>query len=142
VSTEPVRETSFGGVVVRDGAEVLVIVPRGKDVIALPKGGASSGEPGERAAEREVFEETGVTAVAREMLGEVRYWYRRIGGVRVHKTVRFFLCEYAGGGTAPRHRHEVEHARWMPLDEARFALTFPGERALIDQALSKLANDR
>jgi 8-oxo-dGTP diphosphatase len=142
MSTETVRETSFGGVVVRDRAEVLVIVPRGKDVVALPKGGASSGEPGERAAEREVLEETGMTVVAREMLGEVRYWYRRIGGVRVHKTVRFFLCEYAGGGASPRHRHEVEHARWMPLDEARSSLTFPGERALIDQALSKLANDR
>jgi 8-oxo-dGTP pyrophosphatase MutT (NUDIX family) len=142
MSTDTVRETSFGGVVVRDGAEVLVIVPRGKDVLALPKGGADSGEPGERAAEREVLEETGVVAVAREHLGEVRYWYRRVGGVRVHKTVRFFLCDYAGGSTAPRHWHEVEDARWMPLDEARFALTFPGERALIDQALSKLANDR
>jgi 8-oxo-dGTP pyrophosphatase MutT (NUDIX family) len=142
MSTETARETSYGGVVVRDGEEVLVIVPRGKNVLALPKGGAAPGEPGERAAEREVREETGVSAVAREELGDVRYWYRRVGGTRVYKTVRFWLCDYAGGGTAPQHWHEVEDARWMPLDEARSALTFPGERALIDQALSKLANDR
>ena len=130
-----VRETSYGGVVVR-GDEVLVITPAGKRrVTGLPKGGPNPGESGEQTAAREVREETGVTATVREPLGDVNYWYRR-GGRRVYKTVHFYLCDYVSGSTDD-HDHEVENARWMPLEDARTALSYPGERALIERALSK-----
>jgi 8-oxo-dGTP pyrophosphatase MutT (NUDIX family) len=134
-----VSETSFGGVVVRDG-DVLVITPAGKRVTGLPKGGPNAGETPEETAVREVREETGVTARVRESLGDVRYWYRR-GGRRVHKTVRFFLCDYVVGSTED-HDHEVDEARWIPLADARTALSYRGERAVIDRALSKLAGGR
>jgi 8-oxo-dGTP pyrophosphatase MutT (NUDIX family) len=131
----PLRETSYGGVVVR-GDEVLVITPAGKRrVTGLPKGGPNPGESGEQTAAREVREETGVTATVREPLGDVNYWYRR-GGRRVYKTVHFYLCDYVSGSTDD-HDHEVENARWMPLEDARTALSYPGERALIERALSK-----
>jgi 8-oxo-dGTP pyrophosphatase MutT (NUDIX family) len=131
----PLRETSYGGVVVR-GDEVLVITPAGKRrVTGLPKGGPNPGESGEQTAAREVREETGVTATVREPLGDVNYWYRR-GGRRVYKTVHFYLCDYVSGSTED-HDHEVENARWMPLELARTALSYPGERALIERALSK-----
>ena len=131
----PLRETSYGGVVVR-GDEVLVITPAGKRrVTGLPKGGPNPGESGEQTAAREVREETGVTATVREPLGDVNYWYRR-GGRRVYKTVHFFLFDYVDGSTDD-HDHEVENARWMPLEDARTALSYPGERSLIECALSK-----
>lgn len=131
----PLRETSYGGVVVR-GDDVLVITPAGKRrVTGLPKGGPNPGESGEQTAAREVREETGVTATVREPLGDVNYWYRR-GGRRVYKTVHFYLCDYVSGSTDD-HDHEVENARWMPLEDARTALSYPGERALIERALSK-----
>jgi 8-oxo-dGTP pyrophosphatase MutT (NUDIX family) len=131
----PLRETSYGGVVVR-GDNVLVITPAGKRrVTGLPKGGPNPGESGEQTAAREVREETGVTATVREPLGDVNYWYRR-GGRRVYKTVHFYLCDYVSGSTDD-HDHEVENARWMPLEDARTALSYPGERALIERALSK-----
>jgi 8-oxo-dGTP pyrophosphatase MutT (NUDIX family) len=133
------RETSYGGVVVR-GSDLLVITPRGKPVTGLPKGGAAPGETGAEAALREVREETGVQARVLEPLGDVRYWYRR-GGRRVHKTVHFYLCEFLTGSTAD-HDHEVDEARWIPLQEARKALSYAGERALIERALSKLAAGR
>jgi 8-oxo-dGTP pyrophosphatase MutT (NUDIX family) len=133
------RETSYGGIVVR-GEDVLVITPKGKLVMGLPKGGAAPGETGEEAARREVREETGVVARVREPLGEVRYWYRR-GGRRVHKTVHFYLCEYVRGTTAD-HDHEVDEARWISLQRARKELTYEGERALIERALSKLGGGR
>jgi 8-oxo-dGTP pyrophosphatase MutT (NUDIX family) len=132
-------ETSYGGVVIR-GEEVLVITPTGKRVTGLPKGGPDHGETPEQTAVREVREETGITARVREPLGEVRYWYRR-GGRRVHKTVHFFLCEFVSGSTAD-HDHEVDDARWIPLADARTALSYVGERALIERALSKLAGGR
>jgi 8-oxo-dGTP pyrophosphatase MutT (NUDIX family) len=131
----PLRETSYGGVVVH-GDKVLVITPAGKRrVTGLPKGGPNPGESGEQTAAREVREETGVTATVREPLGDVNYWYRR-GGRRVYKTVHFYLCDYVSGSTDD-HDHEVESARWMPLEDARTALSYPGERALIERALSK-----
>jgi 8-oxo-dGTP pyrophosphatase MutT (NUDIX family) len=132
-------ETSYGGVVVR-GDELLVIMPTGKRVTGLPKGGPNRGETPEQTAVREVREETGINATVREPLGDVRYWYRR-GGRRVHKTVHFYLCEFLTGSTAD-HDHEVDEARWISLQEARTALSYAGERALIERALSKLAAER
>ena len=138
MSTE--REVSYGGVVVR-GDEMVVIVPRGRRrVLGLPKGGPMEGETPEQTAAREVREETGITARVRERLGQVDYTYRR-GGRRVRKTVHFFLCEYVRGSTAD-HDHEVDNARWIALATAREALSYPGERALIDRLLSKTPSGR
>jgi 8-oxo-dGTP pyrophosphatase MutT (NUDIX family) len=139
MATPTERETSYGGVVVR-GAEVLVITPAGKRVTALPKGGPAPGETPAQSAMREVREETGVTATVRQPLGDVSYVYRR-GGLRVAKTVHFFLCDYVTGDTAD-HDHEVDEARWVPLADARRALSYPGERALIERAQSLLAAER
>ena len=144
MSTERARgapqETSYGGVAVR-GEEVLVITPVGRRrIVALPKGGARRGESGEQAAGREVREETGVNVDVREPLGDVSYTYRR-GGRRIRKTVHFYLCSFVSGSTSD-HDHEVEDARWISLREARTALTYPGERELIDRALSKLTSGR
>jgi 8-oxo-dGTP pyrophosphatase MutT (NUDIX family) len=135
MSTE--RERSFGGVVVR-GDEVLVTTPAGRpQVTTLPKGGPQSGERPEVTAAREVREETGVEARIVERLGEVRYRYRR-SGVRVFKTVGFYLCDYVSGDTAD-HDNEVDEARWVPLERARTELTYPGEREMIVRALSKVS---
>jgi 8-oxo-dGTP pyrophosphatase MutT (NUDIX family) len=131
------HEVSYGGVVVR-GDEVLVIVPRGRRrVLGLPKGGRDADETPEQTAAREVREETGVTARVRDRLGQVDYSYRR-GGRTIAKTVHFFLCEFEAGDTSD-HDHEVDDARWMPLQQARRRLSYPGERAMIDRALSILA---
>jgi 8-oxo-dGTP diphosphatase len=133
-------ETSYGGVAVR-GDEVLVITPVGRRrITALPKGGANRGETPEATAGREVREETGINVAVKEPLGDVEYWYRR-GGRRVFKTVHYYLCEFVSGSTDD-HDHEVDDARWIPLEEARTALTYPGERELIERALSKLASGR
>jgi len=131
------QEISYGGVVVR-GEDVMVIVPRGRRrVLSLPKGGRDPGETPQQTAAREVREETGISATVRELLGQVDYGYRR-GGRQVAKTVHYYLCEFESGDTAD-HDHEVDDARWMPLAEARRRLSYPGERAMIERALSILA---
>lgn len=137
-------ELSAGGVVVRDG-EVLVIVPTrraadGSLVLALPKGHIDSGESAAQAATREVREETGVTAEPVDELGEVRYWYVR-DGRRVRKAVVFFLFRYLSGDPAD-HDDEVLEARWMAIDGAREALTYPGEREMVARALPISVKDR
>ncbi|HEY5196944.1 MAG TPA: NUDIX hydrolase [Solirubrobacteraceae bacterium] len=139
------EELSAGGVVVRDGSEVLVIVPArraadGQRVLALPKGHLDNAETPEQAAVREVREEGGVDADLVSHLGDVRYWYRRKGR-SVPKRVRFFLFHYRSGDPAD-HDDEVEEARWMTLTEASTALTYEGEREMVLRALSQTAADR
>jgi 8-oxo-dGTP pyrophosphatase MutT (NUDIX family) len=131
-------------VVVRD-REVVVIVPvrrsaRGTKVLALPKGHPDGSETPEQAATREVGEETGVKAELIEKLGEVRYSYER-NGRRIDKRVAFFLFEYRSGDLGD-HDHEIEDARWMPLEEAVNALSYDGEREMVTRALSRITADR
>jgi 8-oxo-dGTP pyrophosphatase MutT (NUDIX family) len=135
---------SAGGVVVRDG-EVIVVVPVKRDaagnrVLGLPKGHPDGDETPEQAASREVAEETGVTAELIDKLGEVRYAYARRRR-RVNKRVAFYLFEYRSGDLAD-HDREIEEARWMPLAEAARALTYEGERRMVERALSRYARDR
>jgi 8-oxo-dGTP pyrophosphatase MutT (NUDIX family) len=138
------EEFSSGGVVIRD-REVVVIVPvrrsvRGTKVLALPKGHPDGRETAEEAATREVCEETGVVAELMEKLGDVRYSYER-NGRRIDKRVAFFLFEYRSGDVAD-HDHEIEDARWMPIEEAARALTYDGEREMVTRALSRISADR
>jgi 8-oxo-dGTP pyrophosphatase MutT (NUDIX family) len=131
------REFSCGGVVVR-GTDCIVIVPTrrasgGGQVLALPKGHPEEGESPADAALREVREEAGVEATVREKLGDVRYWYQR-DGRRIAKTVTFFLLDYVSGEPGD-HDHEVEHARWIALDEAADSLSYKGERDMAGRAL-------
>jgi 8-oxo-dGTP pyrophosphatase MutT (NUDIX family) len=131
------REFSCGGVVVR-GTETIVIVPtrraaRGAQVLALPKGHPENGESPADAALREVREEAGVETTVREKLGDVQYWYQR-DGLRIAKTVAFFLLDYVAG-EPDDHDHEVEHARWIDLEEAARSLSYKGERDMAARAL-------
>jgi len=133
------REFSCGGVVVR-GDQCIVIVPTrraagGVQVLALPKGHPEGDESAADAAVREVREEAGVEATVREKLGNVRYWYQR-DGKRIAKTVTFFLLDYVSG-EPDDHDHEVEHARWITLDEAARSLSYKGERDMAERALSR-----
>jgi 8-oxo-dGTP pyrophosphatase MutT (NUDIX family) len=134
------HELSAGGVVVRDRSCVVIVPTRraadGRKVLALPKGHVDAGETPAQAALREVREEAGVDATLREELGDIRYFYTR-SRQRIAKVVRFFLLDYAGGSPED-HDHEVEIARWMPLDEAVTALTYEGEREMAARARDRL----
>ena len=129
---------------VKDG-HVIVIVPvkraaDGARVLGLPKGHIDGDETPEQAAIREVAEETGVTGELIEVLGDVEYRYERKGR-QIAKAVRFYLFEYRSGDLAD-HDHEIEDARWLPLEQAAGELTYAGEREMVSRALSRTAPDR
>ncbi len=145
MSTDEGLEKDFaaGGVVLR-GDDVAVIVPvkradEGGRVLGLPKGHPAGDETPEQAARREVMEETGLQVELIAPLGEIRYTYGRRSGP-VDKRVAFFLFHYLSGDLAD-HDHEIEDARWMPLEQAVETLTYDGEREMVRRAMSRSSQD-
>ena len=137
------REVSAGGVVYRreDGALDLALAARrtrrGQLAWGLAKGAIEEGESDERAAVREVLEETGLEAEVEADLGDIRYFYVW-EGVRVRKRVHFFLMRATGGDVA-NHDTEMEDVRWFPLPRAIKRAAYKGEREVIERAAKRLA---
>jgi 8-oxo-dGTP pyrophosphatase MutT (NUDIX family) len=147
------REFSAGGLVVRrlSGRWFLAAIRPGgrpEGVWALPKGNIGPDERPEETAAREIEEETGVRVRLVRKLGDVRYVYTQTWGngrgERIFKIVSFYLFRYSAGrlGDIPaEHAHEVEEARWLPLEEAPSLLAHKGEREMAERALLALEED-
>lgn len=156
------REFSAGGVVLRKmrGRWFLAVIephmdrPKkpakksasstGKEphaVTALPKGAIDDGEKPEQTAIREVEEETGLRAEVVSKLADIKYVYVRNWGnhARVFKIVSFYLLLYRSGkldNITQEMRVEVKRAFWVPLDEASKAMSYKGEREVVERALA------
>lgn len=136
-------EVSAGGVVYRrtdDGVELALAARRtrrGELVWGLAKGAIEPDESDEKAAVREVREETGLEAEVESDLGDIRYFYVW-EGVRVRKRVHFFLMRATGGDVAD-HDSEMEDVRWFPMRVARKRAAYRGEREVIERATAQLA---
>jgi 8-oxo-dGTP diphosphatase len=129
------REYSAGGVVIKDRREVLLIKnPSG--VWTFPKGHIEPGETKEEAAVREVKEETNIDAEIVDYLGEISYFFVW-GGVRIYKTVYFYLMRYVSGIPVPSW--EVKDARFFPLEKAERRLKYKGDKEIFSKALQKLS---
>jgi len=137
-----VREVSAGGVIYRKraGAIEIALIHVGNRW-GLPKGHVEKGESNSDAALREVREETGLEGRMRKKLGDIRYSYRdkRTGRepIRIYKRVYFYLLRYLKGDVRD-HDHEVDEARWFPIEEAIQTLKFATERRMVKRALAVL----
>lgn len=135
------HQVSSGGVIFRhlEGRlQIALIAIRGGRVWALPKGRIEAGETLDQTAQREVMEETGLTGEVLDRIGEISYWfYAKEEGVKVHKTVHFYLLKYLEGNT-DNPSWEVDEARWWFLGEALPVLTYRSEREIVDQAVEML----
>ncbi len=138
--------TSAGGIVIRFDRDVPHLVVgcrrRERDGVTwtLPKGTPNGDESIGETALREVAEETGLEVRITGPLDSIEYTFIQ-GGVRIHKTVHYFLMEPVGGDLA-RHDHEFEQVRWVSFEEAPDLLTFETERALLARAADRLAEGR
>ena len=95
----------------------------------LPKGTPLPGESREETALREVAEETGLEVRITGPLAPIEYTFVQ-SGVRIHKTVHYFLMEPIGGDLS-RHDREFADVRWVAFRDAAGLLTFETERALV-----------
>ena len=128
------REFSAGGVVIKDKKEVLLI-KNPSNIWTFPKGHIEKGETKEEAAIREVKEETNIDAEIVTYLGEISYFFTW-SGVRVYKTVYFFLMKYVSGIPVPSW--EVKDARFFPIEKAKQLLKYKGDREIFTKALENL----
>jgi len=127
--------THAGGAVYRrheDTIEYLLVAAKNApDEWVLPKGHVTAGEDPGAAALREVSEEAGIVA---RMIGSIP---GRVTFAAVHNgapeivSAKFYLMEYrfeADGAS------ENRALRWLPLDDALAALTFPESRDMLTRA--------
>lgn len=92
----------------------------------------------EETALREVKEETGVEGKIIKSLTPVDYWFV-MNNEKIHKTVYYFLMEYAGGDTA-KHDHEMENVQWVPIGEVEKKLTYKSDRDVWQKTQKLLVN--
>ncbi len=131
------RRISSGGIIYRnlkDDVEVVIVAVRGSRAWCLPKGIIDRDEDPPATALREVREETGLTGEILDKLGQISYWYFiKEEMIRIHKTVHFFLMKFIEGSTDD-HDHEVDEARWFPIDDAIEQLTYKSEKEIMRKA--------
>ena len=146
-----------GGVVYRrSGATIeVVLVARPREGLwALPKGKPQGSESIEQTALREVTEETGLAVAIDDRadgvatIGSICYTYPGRGSGSgsagavadgmVRKVVHHFLMQAYGGDTSD---HDAEHdlVAWYDIPEASKRVTYPNERAILEQARAVLA---
>ncbi|HEY7667974.1 MAG TPA: NUDIX hydrolase [Actinomycetota bacterium] len=120
-----------GGIVWRrgpEGTEIVLVHRPAYDDWSFPKGKLERGEDEPTAALREVDEETGLRAALGEDLGTVAY--RDTKGRP--KIVRYYEMR-VDDGEPLRPAHEIDDARWFPLEGARAALTYDHDRRILDR---------
>ncbi|MDP8930027.1 MAG: NUDIX domain-containing protein [Actinomycetota bacterium] len=113
----------------------------GRPQWTLPKGRIEDEETAQEAALREVKEETGYSAVIRDELGTIDYWFVwRPDKVRYHKFVHYFFMETDGEPPGERD-DEAESVEWVPLEVALVRLAHRNERNLVKKVRRQLERD-
>jgi ADP-ribose pyrophosphatase len=109
---------AVGAIVFKDNKVLLVRrgKPPAKDSWAIPGGSIKIGETLQRAAEREILEETGITIQALDPVFTFDYIERDESGcARFHYVIIDLTAEYVGG--EPRAGDDAAEARWLSSKE-------------------------
>ena len=106
---------------------------------SLAKGTPDPGETLEETALREVREETGLDVEIRQPIKSIDYWFAdRIGKVRYHKTVHFYLMVPTGGDPS-LHDPEFDVVEWFPFNKALESLQYSNEADILSCAKDLIA---
>jgi 8-oxo-dGTP pyrophosphatase MutT (NUDIX family) len=138
---KPREETSAGGVVFRHAREgiVFLLIRDSYRNWGFPKGHLEEGEAPERAALREVAEETGLGALVLRSEIDVIEWQFRFRGRVIHKVCHFYLMETRQRRTKPQLEEGITACRWATFDQAEKMLAYDNAKTVLQHANAILA---
>lgn len=105
----------------------------------FPKGHVERGETPDRAALREVREETGLGDLVLGPRLQTIDWFFRAGGRLIHKFCHFYLIEAPTGETVPQAEEGITACDWVPLQEALAQISYENARDVLRMAAETLA---
>lgn len=137
----PVPRVAVGALVIKAGA--VLLVKRGKAPSdgkwAIPGGSVELGETLQQAAEREIFEETGIRIRAAEPVYLFDFIERnRHDSIRFHYVIIDLAAEYLGGKIKPGD--DADQAAWIPFAELKELDMNATTRAFLKKHLERGAN--
>ncbi len=131
-----VKETSAGGfVLASDGSPRVALIgrltKRGALEWCVPKGHPEGDETLVQAAEREIFEETGIQGEVIELLGSIDYEFYT-PDKHIAKTVHHYLLRQTSGELTVDGdpNHEAVETRWFDISELHSVLSHENERKM------------
>ncbi|MBS0637706.1 MAG: NUDIX domain-containing protein [Verrucomicrobia bacterium] len=104
----------------------------------LPKGHPEGEETPLESAQRELFEETGLSVdrfISEEPLIESYQFSSR--GKPIHKTVHYFIAEVSGAIRI--QKEELQDGRWVELVRAHRFVTYAQMKTLLNTVLEKVS---
>ncbi|HEY9480104.1 MAG TPA: NUDIX hydrolase [Gemmatimonadaceae bacterium] len=130
------QEISAGGVVFRmeDGRPLFLLIRDSYDNWGFPKGHVEQDEAPDRAALREVQEETGLDELILRDAIDTIDWYFRFRRRLIHKVCHFYLMESDSAETSPQREEGITECSWLPLDEALERISYANARAVLERA--------
>jgi 8-oxo-dGTP pyrophosphatase MutT (NUDIX family) len=133
---KPREETSAGGVVFRRGGDgpFFLLIRDSYRNWGFPKGHLEEGEEPDRAALREVSEETGLAVLHLTSQIETIDWHFRFRGRLIHKVCHFYLMETPQRRTKPQRAEGITACRWANYAQASKLLSYENARIVLDRA--------
>lgn len=136
------RERSYGIIPLRlqEGQWEVLLVQHQAGHWSFPKGHANPEESPQETAERELFEETGLTVqryLAPDPLTETYHFSFR--GQLIHKSVDYYLASVEGEMVI--QELEIQASQWLTLKEAYARMTFKEGRRLCQEAMNFLLEE-
>ena len=130
------QERSAGGVVVRAARDrrMYLLIRDSYGHWGFPKGHLERGERADRAALREVMEETGLRTVSMVDTIATIDWHFRMRGVLIHKHCEFFLMETDAEDTYPQRSEGITACKWVTASEGERLIGYENARAVLRRA--------
>lgn len=136
------KEYSAGGIVIDENKKVLLIEVRnlsGAVVWTFPKGHIEQGESPEKAALREVLEETGYSCEILGRIGAAQYRFTDKKGLAVFKSVEWFTMKPLEKNR--EHDESTISTRWAVVREAQTLISYDSDKINLEKVRNNLNHE-